>query len=34
MHIKDAYKTDMITHDMFFHSVATDILQQPEKVAF
>ena len=23
---------DMITHDMFFHSVATEILQQPEKV--
>jgi len=23
---------DMITHDMFFYSVATDILQQPEKV--
>ena len=25
---------DMITHDMFFHSVTTDILQQPEKVTF
>jgi len=25
---------DMITHDMSFHPVATDILQQPEKVAF
>jgi len=25
---------DMITHDIFFHSVATDILQQPEKVTF
>jgi len=23
---------DMITHDMFFYSVATDILQLPEKV--
>jgi len=25
---------DMITHGMFLHSVATDILQQPEKVTF
>ena len=25
---------DVITHDMFFHSVATDILQQSEKVTF
>jgi len=24
----------MIAHDMFFHSVATDILQQAEKVTF
>jgi len=24
----------MITYDMFFHSVATDILQRPEKVTF
>jgi len=25
---------DMNTHDMFFHTVATNVLQQPEKVTF